>query len=177
MADSLREQLIAAGLASAKPDKKSAKPAKRSKKKSAARNAKSRQAAAQFDQAKKAAEQAAEQQIAEKKALKARIKALIEEQRLEKWQGETAYRYQVGSRLRELYVTPDVQKKLSARELAITRLNGATYVVPQTVADEIRTINPKWTVFNTNDPASEADPDTGDGDGYEDFQVPDDLTW
>jgi len=159
-----------------KEEKPRRKPGKSRKKKAPQNKARGKSAAAaQFDQAKKAVEAAEAEKIAEKKALKARIKTLIDEHQIKDWQGETPYRYQVGKKLRELYVKPEMQKQLSSRELAITRLNGATYLVPLEIASQIRDINPLWTVFNTDQDSAEEN--ESNSDDYGDYQVPDDLTW
>jgi uncharacterized protein YaiL (DUF2058 family) len=185
MADSLREQLIAAGLAppEEKKKKRPARGADKRKRSQAPGGAKHRgKQAANRQQTKPAnntdAEKAAAAEIEERKKLKAKIKAIIEANRIDKWQGDVPYRYQVGTKLRELYVTEDLQKKLAARELAITRLNGSTYIVPATTAAEIVELNPLWTVFNSANGDQDSKPDTKDDDGdYSQFEVPDDLTW
>jgi len=183
MADSLREQLIAAGLAPPVEEKKkrpnrgsdkrkrppAGKPAAKNRGKNAG-NRQPKKSAASADSEKAAAEE-----IEARKKLKAQIKTIIEAARIEKWQGDVPYRYQVGTKLRELYVTEDLQKQLAAREMAITRLNGSTYIVPAATATEIVALNPLWTVFNC-DQETTAKQDKDDGD-YSQFEVPDDITW
>ncbi len=185
MADSLRDQLIAAGFEAPKK-----KPANKSGKgkagKSNAGNNKSRSkkrpdqrkhagAANKKAAAKGSANSAeAEQQALERKKLKAQIKDLIDNNQLKEWKGEVTYRYLVDKRIRELYVNEAVHKQLAAREVAITRLNGETFLVPLAIATEIKQVNPQWSVFNT-----ESDTEStkkGDED-YAEFQVPDDLQW
>lgn len=183
MADSLRDQLIAAGFEA--PKKPAKKPATKvgkkthSKKrgpntgrKSSASNKAGRQSNIPGKQSKAAA---AEAEVLERKKLKAQIKELIDTHKLEDWKGEIAYRYTVDKRIRELYVNEAAQKKLTAREASITRLNGDTYLVPLEIATEIVKINPQWSVFNASD-EPEGKSDENDGD-YAEFQVPDDLQW
>lgn len=117
------------------------------------------------------------QVIEERKRLKAKIKTLIDDNKSADWKGEVAYRYLVEKRIRELYVTEDIQKKLAERELAVTRLNGDTYLVPRSVALEIKEINPQWSVFNLENDLSAAEQTAQPGDDYAEFQVPDDLKW
>ncbi|MEM7260177.1 MAG: DUF2058 family protein [Pseudomonadota bacterium] len=183
MSDSLRDQLIAAGYKAPKEEKK--KQSHHKKKKSRQSGKKTRAKRKPADSgcaapAKKAAEKAAQiaqdqAAIDERKKLKAQIKALIDEKKLSDWKGETAYRYLVDSRIRELYVTDAVQTALAARELAITRLNGDTYVVPRETALSIRQINPQWSVFNLEAQPAETGPE--ESEEYSEYKVPDDLKW
>ncbi len=183
MADSLRDQLIAAGFEAPKKTVKKKTAKKKHGKKDRPRtggNAKGKGAAAKQspNKAQKGktqssdAEARAQAAIEERKKLKAQIKELIDNNKLENWKGEIAYRYTVENRIRELYVNEAGHKELTARKVAITRLNGDTYLVPISTATEITTINPQWSVFNT----TEAKEDTNNDD-YAEFQVPDDLQW
>lgn len=179
MADSLRDQLIAAGFEAPKKAVKKTAKNKRGKKDRprTASHTKGKGAAAK-PSAKKAqnsdAEAKTQATIEKRKKLKAQIKKLIDDNKLENWKGEIAYRYTVENRIRELYVNEAGQKKLTAREVAITRLNGDTYLVPISTASEITSINPQWSVFNTTE-AEEAT--NTQNDEYAEFQVPDDLQW
>lgn len=175
MADSLRDQLIAAGFeAPKKPAKKPKHNSGNSKdRKQGARNKKAPNKKHSKDPASQQKTASASDEALERKKLKAQIKELIDSNKLENWKGEVAYRYTVEKRIRELFVTEAVQKQLTNREAAITRLNGDTYLVPIAIAAEIIKINPQWSVFNATDVEEK---DTED-DGYSDFQVPDDLQW
>ena len=192
MSDSLRDQLIAAGFEAKKEKKKPVRKAKSSKSRPKHNKADKNASAGKGQQqgqshrhkqntrtnTKSPAEIEAAAEIEKKKKLKAQIKELIDTHKVEKWQGETAYRYQVGKRLRELYVSDEVRPKLVERDLAITRLNGATYLVPAPIARQISEINPLWSVFNLEPIDPEATLDTSpQDDDYKGFEVPDDLTW
>jgi len=177
MADSLRDQLIAAGFeAPKKPEKKPAKKGQ-GKKRRADTNSKnsthkkSAKKTALNDSAEK--QKAADADALKRKELKAQIKELIDNNKIEKWKGEIAYRYTVDNRIRELYVCEAAQKQLTARDVSITRLNGETFLVPVAIATEITKINPQWSVFN----ATDAEEKPSEDDGYSEFQVPDDLQW
>lgn len=189
MADSLRDQLIAAGFEAPKKPAKKKPPKKRDGKKDGRKdgqkdgkrhsqkgraNSNKKETRGKKPATKTQAENATEDAaIAARKALKAQIKDLIDNNKLENWKGEIAYRYTVDKRIRELYVNEAALKHLTAREVAITRLNGNTYLVPIETAAEIIKINPQWSVFN----ATEAGEDKSDDDEYSEFQVPDDLQW
>jgi len=120
------------------------------------------------------AEQAAK--IEERKKLKAKIKTLIDENKTEAWKGETVYRYLVDKKIRELYVSEELHPKLTAREVAITRYNGETFIVTRDTGIAIKEINPQWSVFNLEKEETSTEPDKVEGE-YADYQVPDDLQW
>ena len=105
-----------------------------------------------------------------RRKMKSAIQALIEANALKQFKGEEIYRFTLQNKIRELLVTEAVRKQLVNAELAITRLNGATQVIPAAVATEIRAINPQWVIFMTNDADSSDDDD-------EEFPIPDDLIW
>lgn len=198
MADSLRDQLIAAGFDAPKEKKKKVAAKKKrhanpshkhgqghnqknnkspNKKGSGYKDQGQKNTSVKSRNAKKNSpdqHQESAEAILERKQLKAQIKTLIDDNKLQDWKGEVAYRYLVEKRIRELYVNEPAHKKLADREAAITRLNGDTYLVPSETAAEILKINPKWSVFNTEQDATP----TADSDGeYSEFKVPDDLQW
>lgn len=105
-----------------------------------------------------------------RRKMKSAIQALIEANALKQFKGEEIYRFTLQNKIRELLVTDAVRKQLVNAELAITRLNGATQIIPAAVATEIRAINPQWVIFMTNDADSSDDDD-------EEFPIPDDLIW
>lgn len=180
MADSLRDQLIAAGFEA--PKKPPGKPAGKSPKKKHGKKSRPDASGKKPHHKKSAGKNSdgktpdakALAEAAERKKLKAQIKELIDNNKVENWKGEIAYRYTVEKRIRELYVNEAAQKQLTAREVSITRLNGDTFLVPVAVATEILQINPQWSVFNATDAEEPADKED---DGYSEFQVPDDLQW
>lgn len=117
-----------------------------------------------------------EAKIEERKKLKAQIKILIDDNKTETWKGEIVYRYLVDKKIRELYVSEELHPKLTAREVAITRYNGETYIVPRETGKEIKDINPQWSVFNLEKDETTTESEKLEGD-YAEFQVPDDLQW
>jgi len=175
MSDSLRDQLIAAGFKAPPKKKKAAKKKPpqtkgKSKKPHQKRNP-TRDSNA--SKQKKPNPEVQTEEIALRKKLKAQIKKLIEDNKIEPWKGETVFRYLVDRRIREMYVNDAVHKRLTQREVSVTRLNGDTYLVPFETGEEIIKINPQWSVFNAVDETK----NKSTNDGYEDFEVPDDLQW
>jgi len=196
MSDSLRDQLIAAGFdapkkeARKKPRSGGSGQDKRSKNKQSGRKPNKHQGTNKHQgksqntkpgaggkgRAGDKASAEAEAKIEERKKLKAKIKELIDESKTETWKGETGYRYLVDKKIRELYVSDELHKKLTAREVAVTRYNGETFIVPRDTGVAIKEINPKWSVFNLEDNETTSEQEQLEGD-YADYQVPDDLQW
>lgn len=175
MSDSLRDQLLKAGFSKpkaepAKPKQRKAPHSKRhrpaAKKSESATKVQHRESA---EQKTKQAE--AEQAIAQRKAVKLKIKTLIEATAIKDFKGEVVYRFTLQNRIRELHISDTVQSRLVADELAITRLNGSTYIVPTQTAMEIKALNPDWAVVVPKDAS------TDQSDDYDAFPVPDDLQW
>ena len=106
----------------------------------------------------------------EHKERKEKIEKLIKSTALKNYKGEEIYRFTIKNKIRELLVSEPVRKQLANSEMAITRLNGALFIVPTEAAISIREINPQWVVFIASDASDSAADD-------EDFPVPDDLVW
>ncbi len=118
----------------------------------------------------------AEAELAAKRELKARIKKLIEDSSITEFSGELTFSYVVGERIRQLFVTQEYLDKVSAGDLAITRLNRQTHLVTPDVAKQLVELNPQWLVV-INDPTQEQPVVSGEEDPYADYKVPDDLHW
>jgi len=175
MSHSLRDQLVKAGLASRQSasqlEAKSRRQHKNPSKKSAADKA--AQTAAK---AKKERDRELNAKLEEKKRraeIKGRIKLMIEQHGVKEYKGETAFNYQSNGKIRQLFVTAAVHKRLSEDKLAVTRFNGKTFLVSTEAAEKILALNPDWSVVRPGTQKS-----TGDEDGeYAQYQVPDDLIW
>jgi len=105
-----------------------------------------------------------------RRAMKANIQALIESSAVKDFKGDNVYRFTLQNKIREILVSEPIRAQLANGELAITRLNGTTRVVPAKTATEIRSINPQWLVFVTTEVQSSSDDDG-------EFPIPDDLIW
>ncbi len=167
MNGSLRDQLLNAGFEekkrAKKPVKKTRKPTVRKPANTAADKA-----------ARKAKEQAQEDaRILERKRIKAEIKALIEETREKETEGDQIYSYILGNRVKQLYVNQACHEKIANRTVAITRLNGATYLIPVETADKVKALNPDWAVIFAPDENKQHP----ENDDYAGFEIPDDLKW
>lgn len=187
MASSLQDQLLKAGLA----DQKQAKQIKQKKRKQdkIARTQKkvveneSKTAVANQLEEKRKRDQALNQEQkleAEKKSITHQIKQLITMNVVENWQGELAFNFTDGNKIRRLLVAPVVQQHLQRGKYAITRLGDDYAIVPMGVAMKIqeRDESAGFVVYQADDNDNKQNPATSDEDDwYADFEVPDDLMW
>ena len=176
---SLQDQLLGAGLV----DKKALKKANKDKHKQqmVAQNSKqfavsdAKEQAEVKQQEKLSKDRALNQQrneAAEKKAVSAQIKQLIEVNSLE-YRGEVDYNFADGKKIKKLAVTIDVQRQLSRGRLAIVKLGDSYHLVVSEVAEKIAQRNDSYIILLN---AKETEMVEAD-DPYADFQIPDDLMW
>jgi uncharacterized protein YaiL (DUF2058 family) len=183
---SLRDQLLQAGLISAKQAQQADKERHQHHKVQQQKPKPQRQQP-QVDAAKLAAQRAQAEKIArdqelnrlaqEKAELKARklqAKQLIEQQRLPRVDGYDYFNFIDGRKVRRIAVNPDIRAGLSEGRLAIARCEGRYDVVPSAAAAAIRERDERAIVpmhSETHAPVPAAD------DPYKDYVVPDDLIW
>ncbi|MBZ0072115.1 MAG: DUF2058 domain-containing protein [Thiohalobacteraceae bacterium] len=112
------------------------------------------------------------QEEAERKAVQAQIRQLIELNRLPH-DGEVGYNFQDGAAIRKIFVTEMIRDRLAGGVLAIVRYDEGYEVVPAVVADRILQRDPACIVSRAT-----AQPQAEDAeDPYADYKVPDDLMW
>lgn len=182
MAGSLQDQLLKAGLTDAKKAKQMAKD-----KRKQAKVAKS-SGIEVVDENKEAARQAREEKAqrdrelnqalndkAQRKAINAQIKQLIESSKLEKGRGEIGYNFTDGKKVKKIYVAALEQKQLTAGVLAIAKQGDQYEIVPRPVADKIAERDSARVIFSTEDTSVELTEE--EKDWYKDYEVPDDLMW
>ncbi|MFT5897181.1 MAG: hypothetical protein ACI8VW_004066 [bacterium] len=174
MSDSLRDQLLQAGFkkpakepAKKKPNHRQAKP-RQSQHGQSSRQQTNKPTAQEPQKSPKAI---ADTAAAERKAIKDKIKTLIEEVQVKEFAGEVVYRFILQNRIRELHVAEAIRTQLVEGSLTITRLNGTTRLVPSAVVIEIQALNPNWAIVSSTSVTSDTE------DGYDDFPVPDDIIW
>lgn len=195
MADSLRDQLVKIGMATqeqadralkkqrSKPNGKSGKrsgpkpgqgkhPASKQNPKQTAKKAPS---ASQKKPLPTLAEVNA-QEAAQKKEIKAKIKALIEGNRIEDHSGELVYSYIVGTRVKQIHLAEAYKNQIVEGTLAITRLNRHTMLIPTSIVPEIKALNPDWLIVQVEETGKDA-VQSGQEDPYAEYDVPDDLVW
>lgn len=189
MALSLQEQLLKAGLA----DKKKAKQVRQQKHKQAKAKQKHKQveeneaklAAEQSAQAKKDKDRALNQQAkeqAEKKAVAAQIKQLIETNKQPKFAGggkqeEVVCNFTDGTLIKRMYVSTLTQKQISQGKLAVVKLDDGYELVPMPVAEKIAERNPESVVYRADNISEQDVKSSEEDDWYADYEIPDDLSW
>ena len=180
MANSLQDQLLKAGLA----DKKKLKQVSKDKRKQKKQQRHNQEAA--LDEVKIQAQQALEEKArrsrelarqqnmeADKKAIAAQIRQLIEVNRVPRTGAEIAYNFADGKHIKKLFVTERMQQHLSSGKLAIVRLGESYELVPGAVAEKISQRDPLRVILRNDATLMEHDED----DPYADYQIPDDLMW
>lgn len=176
MAKSLQEQLLAAGLA----DEKKAKQVRQEKRKAKKQGKGQAEEAERRLQAQKALEEKARrdreinlqrQAEADRKALQAQVRQLVEQHRTELKDGDTPYNFVVDGKVKKIYLTQPLCDQLASGRAAIVVLEGAYHVIPADAAQKIRERDPETLIIQHK-------PETPDSDDpYADYPIPDDLMW
>jgi len=179
MANSFGDQFLKAGLV----DK--TRLSKVQKSKSRQEKLKQKQKIEVVDEAAAAARQVAAEKVArdrelnrrqkeeaERRAVLAQVRQLVELNRVPRDEGEIGYNFQDGTAVRKIYVTAAVHDKLARGLLAIARLGDHYEVIPAVVAEKIILRDPSCIVSNETTRL-----ETGEDDPYADYKVPDDLMW
>ena len=179
---SLQDQLLKAGLTDAKTVKKANKEKRKQKKQQ--RHSKE----APVDEIKAQAQQTlaektqrsrelAQQQNAqaEKKAIAAQIRQLIELNKQSRAGAEIPYNFTDGKHIKKLLVTAQMQTHLANGKLAIVKLGEGYELVPGPVAEKVGQRDPGLVILR-NDVSAVKDADPED-DPYADYKIPDDLMW
>ncbi len=180
MAKSLQEQLLQAGAAKPKQAKKARQ--EKTRKNQAARQKGQSLTDEQALQREIAAEQATKRERdrqlnAEQKAardvreVEHAVDQIVSRNRIAA-DGEVAYSYTIGDKIRRIQVSDKQRRDLAEGRLAIVRHRERASLVPRAVAERLVEKIPAqlWLVTPTQ---QLHDPD----DPYADYQVPDDLMW
>jgi uncharacterized protein YaiL (DUF2058 family) len=109
---------------------------------------------------------------AERRAVQAQVRQLIELNRLPRDDGEVGYNFQDGTAIKKIFVSQEVHDKLARGLLAIARLDDQYQVIPSVVAEKIVLRDESCIVSNAVSQLEE-----GEDDPYADYKVPDDLMW
>ena len=179
---SLQDQLLKAGMV----DKKKAKQIEKAKRKEKKQQPKghvpvneTREQAQRALNEKAARDKRANEardQRAQQKAIEAQIIQLIELNKIAR-DGDIAFQFVDGKKIKKLYVTPELQDKISRGQLAIVKLREQYELVPSAVAQKISERD-QAVVLLLNDAGGMASTQGVDEqDPYAEFVVPDDLMW
>lgn len=168
----LQEQMLQAGLIDKKKMKKASKTSKKSR-----TLAKEAKAAVEEKRAAQVAQDQAlnrqKQQEAEKKAIAAQVKQLVEMNKIDRKDGDIGYNFTDGTLVKKIYVNKETQQQLVNGRLAIARYQDGYAIVPGVVADKIAQRDESTIVLNNTVDEQTMDED----DPYADFKIPDDLMW
>ena len=198
MSQSLRDQLVKAGLATraqakkAERSKRAEATAARHRDKTKDETKKGKGAAKQSETDKvKAAQQRAEKAARDKalaqqrnektqaKALQAQIKQLIlqNDQRTKVDDDEAVpYNFVHGKKIKKIFVTKPQLEALSNGSLFVVNNNGLYHFVDEKVAKQIEQRDPKRIIVAHKDEKKPVEPGS-DEEFYAKFEVPDDLDW
>ncbi|KEF32722.1 MAG: DUF2058 domain-containing protein [Gammaproteobacteria bacterium] len=176
---SLQDQLLKAGLA----DEKKVKAVRNEKRKQRKQQPKGAvQVNEAEERARKARAEKAEkdrqlnrqrQAEAERKAIQAQIRQLVETNRVDLSKGEESYQFAHGKKIKKIFVEASMVDQLSRGRLAVVCLGERYDVVPEGVARKIMERDESAVVV-LHDRTSE---DTGEDDPYAGYEIPDDLMW
>jgi uncharacterized protein len=179
MSDSLRDQLLKAGLVTQSKVKKAsqAEELRRRQPQSGGKRAPDVPPhRAQHAQAQKAARDLElnrrQQEKAQRKALRAQVEQLVEQARLPRLESDDYYSFVDGGKVGRVAVDTQRRKEICEGKLAIVRYRGHHEVVPAEAAQRIRERDQHALIVREQD--EKAAPED---DAYKDFVVPDDLTW
>ncbi len=177
MSKSLQDQLLKLGIVS----KKQANTVKKEKHKQKKTKAKSTEASesktiaqeARQKQKKRSQKLNRLQNIERKeKESAARIRQLIEKNRLTINEGDFPYNFSDENKIKKIYITKELAGNLGNGNLAIVRQAGEYQIIPSGIARKIQEVNKNLVVLlHTKKKNAEGE------DPYADFQVPDDLMW
>lgn len=178
MANSFQDQFLKAGLVNKKKASKARKEKSkenRQKAKGAKVSNETKQQAEQLLAEKKVHDRQLNLQrkeTADAKAITAQIRQLIEVNRLSRKEGDIAFNFVDGTKVKKIHLPEKMHQQLSRGRLAIVRFDDGYEVVAAPVADKI-SLRSEDIVIHRDDsaPAEEGD------DPYADYQIPDDLMW
>ena len=88
-------------------------------------------------------------------------------------ESDAPFHFTRGDRVKRLYVSGDQRRRLSNGELAIVGFRGRHHLVPRAAGERVRELRPEVFVFITvgEDGAGTVE------EGYEGYEVPDELMW
>jgi uncharacterized protein YaiL (DUF2058 family) len=116
---------------------------------------------------RKRAEQEAAEQSRLKRERKAKVQQLLEGNALNKANADHARHFEYGGKIRRLYVDAEQLTQLNAGELGVVQNGGRYVLVTQSVAEQVRDIDPHLLALLVDPSRS----------GIGEDGVPDDLMW
>ena len=188
MSTSLRDQLLQAGLVTAK-QVQDAEKRQQQRQTHERRHVPKQQRGAPTEAEKEAQRRAAEkaakdaelnrrqQEKAERKARFAEIRQLVEQNRLPRPECEQSYSFVHEGKIRRIPADAGLRARLTAGEVVIVRCAGRYELVPPAIAERIRERDANLVITGGPAPEAAAAAAPATDDPYKDFVVPDDLMW
>lgn len=116
------------------------------------------------------------QRAAREQDAAARIRQLVESNRVDRGEGDVSFQFVDGTQVRKLYVSRAQRNDLSRGTLGIVKLGDRYDLVPAATARKIGQTDPALVVL-LNRPAKVDNAAPDEEDPYAGFEVPDDLQW
>lgn len=114
------------------------------------------------------------QEEAERKALAAQVRQMIEDHKQPYGAGDTPFSFTDGGTIKKLYLDRQLRDQLVRGQLAVVKLDHRYELVPRETAEKIRLRNAE-SIILLNDTKVHNEPAVDDP--YAHYQVPDDLIW
>lgn len=111
---------------------------------------------------------------AERKAVQAQIRQLVDMNRIDRKQGDIAYQFADGNKVKKIYLTPKLQDQLAYGVIALVKSGDSYELVPQQVAEKIAQRDAALILVRNSGSAQQQ---AAADDPYADYQIPDDLMW
>ena len=180
MSDSLRDQLLKAGLVSEeqvrKAQSKAARKAKAKRRLPKAKRGKPKApTAADRARSEKAARDRqlnAEREASRaRNALNAQLAQVAEGARLNDPNADIVHNFVKGTKVKRVHVTPQQRDRLARSELGITVIHNRVHLIDAATVDKLRKMDKDVFVWLASEQGSD------DDGAYADHPIPDDLTW
>lgn len=184
MANSLKDQLMKAGLVDKKRAHQVRQQSKQEEKMIRRGELEVDDAAARLRQQRAEQAERDRQLEAERQAerhsreVAAQIRQMIETSRIDRRGGDIAYQFVQNKRIKKAYVNATQQDQLTRGRIAIVAYGDACELVPARVAEKIAQRDPAAVLVlnSAQAPGGRNDADD-DEDPYADYPIPDDLMW
>ncbi len=108
---------------------------------------------------------------ADKKAIQAQIKQLIELNQITDYDGEINYNFTDNNIIKNIHLSENILKQINQGKLAIVKSNSTYKLIPIAVAEKISLRDEQYII------QCKAPQQDDENDGYADYKVPDDLMW
>lgn len=106
---------------------------------------------------------------------RAQVRQIVESHKVKR-EGEIAYRFPDGDRIRDVLVNESLRAQLASGALVIVRHDDGHELLPRVAADKVHARDPHAIVLDHGCSDAAAGQDEDD-EYYARFQVPDDLVW